>query len=112
VQIPLGISFTQIGGLPSDLIDMQIVMFTLSMTGLLIGTGVDERLNTQEKLKETLQLVAAGELAGSLAHELHQPMSAINAYAESAMLLSSSEHNELNGKNKDTLRKTDRKSVV
>jgi signal transduction histidine kinase len=57
-------------------------------------------------LKETLQLVAAGELAGSLAHELHQPMSAINAYAESALLLSSSAHNELNEKNKDTLRKT------
>jgi signal transduction histidine kinase len=106
VQIPLVISFTQVGVLPSDLIDMQIVMFTLSMTGLLIGTVVDERLNTQEKLKETLQLVAAGELAGSLAHELHQPMSAINAYAESAMLLSSSERNELDGKNKDTLRKT------
>jgi signal transduction histidine kinase len=33
-------------------------------------------------------------------------MSAINAYAESAMLLSSSEHNELNEKNKNTLRKT------
>ena len=106
VQVPLVISFTQVGVLPSDLIDMQIVMFTLSMTGLLIGTVVDERLNTQEKLKETLQLVAAGELAGSLAHELHQPMSAINAYAESAMLLSSSERNELDGKNKDTLRKT------
>jgi signal transduction histidine kinase len=85
---------------------MQIVMFTLSMTGLLIGTVVDERLNTQEKLKESLQLVAAGELAGSLAHELHQPMSAINAYAEAAMLLSSSEDNALNGKNKETLRKT------
>jgi len=106
IQVPLVISFTQIGVLPSDLIDMQIVMFTLSMTGLLIGTVVDERLNTQEKLKETLQLVAAGELAGSLAHELHQPMSAINAYAEAAMLLSSSEDNALNGKNKETLRKT------
>jgi signal transduction histidine kinase len=85
---------------------MQIVMFTLSMTGLIIGTVVDERLNTQEKLKETLQLVAAGELAGSLAHELHQPMSAINAYAESALLLSSTESNEVNQKNKDRLRQT------
>jgi signal transduction histidine kinase len=106
VQIPLVISFTQVGVLPSDLIDMQIVMFTLSMTGLIIGTVVDERLNTQEKLKETLQLVAAGELAGSLAHELHQPMSAINAYAESALLLSSIENNEVNQKNKDRLRLT------
>ena len=106
VQVPLVISFTQVGVLPSDLIDMQIVMFTLSMTGLLIGTVVDERLNTQEKLKETLQMVAAGELAGSLAHELHQPMSAINAYAESALLLSSIESNEVNQKNNDRLRKT------
>lgn len=90
VQAPLIWSSTHAGVEPSALIDMQIVMLTLSLTGLIIGVVVDERLRIQEKLKESLQLVAAGELAGSLAHELHQPMNALNAYAESALILSES----------------------
>ena len=91
VQLPLVFSATQPGVSPNMLIDMQIVMLTLSLTGLIIGAVVDERMRAQERLRESLQLVAAGELAGSLAHELHQPMSALNAYAESALLLADSE---------------------
>ena len=67
--------------------DMQIVMLTLSLTGLIIGMVVDERLRAEQKLRDSLQLIAAGELAGALAHELHQPMSALSAYSESAMML-------------------------
>ena len=87
VQLPLVFSATRAGTLPETLLDMQIVMLTLSLTGLIIGTVVDERMRAEERLRESLQLVAAGELAGSLAHELHQPMSALSAYAESALLL-------------------------
>jgi C4-dicarboxylate-specific signal transduction histidine kinase len=67
--------------------DMQIVMLTLSLTGLIIGMVVDERMRAEQKLRDSLQLIAAGELAGALAHELHQPMSALSAYSESAMML-------------------------
>ena len=88
IQLPLVFSAAQIGGQPADLMDMQIVMLSLSLTGLIIGTVVDERWRTEERLRDSLQLVAAGELAGSLAHELHQPMSALSAYAESALMLS------------------------
>lgn len=87
IQVPLVFSATNAGVQPSDLMDMQIVMLTLSLTGLIIGTVVDERLRTEVRLRDSLQLVAAGELAGSLAHELHQPMSALSAYAESALML-------------------------
>ena len=87
IQLPLVFSATRTGVQPADLMDMQIVMLSLSLTGLIIGTVVDERLRTEERLRDSLQLVAAGELAGSLAHELHQPMSALSAYAESALLL-------------------------
>lgn len=90
IQVPLVFSATRAGVQPADLMDMQIVMLTLSLTGLIIGTVVDERLRTEERLRDSLQLVAAGELAGSLAHELHQPMSALSAYAESALLLTES----------------------
>lgn len=87
IQLPLVFSAAYAGVQPADLMDMQIVMLSLSLTGLIIGTVVDERLRTEERLRDSLQLVAAGELAGSLAHELHQPMSALSAYAESALML-------------------------
>ncbi len=87
IQLPLVFSATRAGVQPNDLIDMQIVMLSLSLTGLIIGSVVDERLRTEERLRDSLQLVAAGELAGSLAHELHQPMSALSAYSEAALML-------------------------
>ena len=71
----------------SFLLEVQLVILTLNMTGLVIGTVVDERQRAEEQLRDSLQLIAAGELAGSLAHELHQPLSALSAYAESALLL-------------------------
>ena len=80
IQLPLVFSATRAGVHPNDLMDMQIVMLSLSLTGLIIGAVVDERLRTEERLRDSLQLVAAGELAGSLAHELHQPRSALSAY--------------------------------
>jgi len=88
IQVPLVFSTMHAGVQPAGLMDMQIVMLTLSLTGLIIGTVVDERMRAEERLRDSLQLVAAGELAGSLAHELHQPMSALSAYAESALMLS------------------------
>ena len=87
IQLPLVFSSSQVGVAPSVLMDMQIVMLTLSLTGLIIGMVVDERMRAEQKLRDSLQLIAAGELAGALAHELHQPMSALSAYSESAMML-------------------------
>lgn len=87
IQLPLVFSSSQSGVTPQLLMDMQIVMLSLSLTGLIIGMVVDERIMAEQQLRDGLQLIAAGELAGSLAHELHQPMSAISAYSESAMLM-------------------------
>jgi len=94
IQLPLVFSTSQVGVDSSVLMDMQIVMLTLSLTGLIIGMVVDERMRAEQKLRDSLQLIAAGELAGALAHELHQPMSALSAYSESAlMLLKEVDHN-------------------
>jgi len=87
VQLPLVFATSGLGASPSVLMDLQIVMLTLSLTGLIIGMVVDERLQAEQQLRDSVQLIAAGELAGSLAHELHQPMSAVSAYSESAMML-------------------------
>jgi len=95
IQLPLVLSTSGLGASPSDLMDLQIVMLTLCFTGLIIGIVVDERMQAEQNLRDSLQLIAAGELAGSLAHELHQPMSAINAYSESAMMLLSDANSDL-----------------
>ena len=109
VQLPLVFSATRAGTLPETLLDMQIVMLMLSLTGLIIGTVVDERMRAEERLRESLQLVAAGQLAGSLAHELHQPMSALSAYAESALLLQAQQDQGVDVR--DTLNQTLRRIV-
>ena len=69
------------------LLELQFAMLFLHITSLVIGSMVDERGRIQAALRENLQLAAAGSLAGSLAHELHQPLSALSAYAESALML-------------------------
>jgi signal transduction histidine kinase len=107
VQLPLVFSTSGLGASPEVLMDLQIVMLTLSLTGLIIGMVVDERMQAEQKLRDSLQLIAAGELAGSLAHELHQPMSALSAYSESAMMLLSNADRDANKleKAKEVLRK-------
>ncbi len=42
----------------------------------------------QEELARAAQLAAAGEMAAALAHELHQPLTAIRSYARAAQLQS------------------------
>lgn len=87
IQVPLVFASMSMGNELSLLMDMQIVMLMLALTGLVIGIVVDERMQAEQKLRDSLQLVAAGELAGSLAHELHQPLSALRSYADSAVLM-------------------------
>jgi signal transduction histidine kinase len=95
IQLPLVFSSSKTGMTPEVLMDMQIVMLSLSLTGLIIGMVVEERVMAEQRLRDSLQLIAAGELAGSLAHELHQPLSAISAYSESAMImLDQAEHDK------------------
>ncbi len=50
---------------------------------------IEERLRErQEELSRALRLAAAGEMTSALAHELHQPLSAIASYARACQLLS------------------------
>jgi C4-dicarboxylate-specific signal transduction histidine kinase len=41
---------------------------------------VDEKARVSDELRQTLRLAAAGEMAGALAHELNQPLTALSAY--------------------------------
>ena len=41
----------------------------------------------EEGLRQTLRLAAAGEMAGAIAHEVNQPLTAVANYGRSAQML-------------------------
>lgn len=106
----LALLFTQIGmialiqfrGLGSGaLVDFQVQLLSLTITGLLTGVVVTERQRAerasreadrrlrerQNELEHASRLSALGEMASTLAHELNQPMTASRAYIKVAQRL-------------------------
>lgn len=77
------------------LAELQMLSLAMALIGFFIGSVVDEQRRTSDELKQTLRLAAAGEMAGALAHELNQPLTALAAYASSCeMLLERGEQGE------------------
>jgi signal transduction histidine kinase len=72
---------------PLPALELQALVATLTLTGLFLGVTVEERRRTAEELRESLRLAAAGEMAGAIAHELNQPLTAVATYGRSAMML-------------------------
>lgn len=74
---------------PPDLtvFELQALMATITLTGLLVGVLVDEKARTAAALRESLRLATAGQMAAALAHELGQPLTALNNYAQACQLL-------------------------
>lgn len=62
-------------------IEIQILAVVLALFGFSIGIIVDEKQRVSAELRQTLRLAAAGEMAGALAHELNQPLTALSVYA-------------------------------
>lgn len=61
--------------------ELQMLAVVIVLVGFFIGGVVDEQCRTSSELRQTLRLAAAGEMAGALAHELNQPLTAMGAYA-------------------------------
>lgn len=61
--------------------ELQLLAAVLAFVGLFIGVVVDETQRVSEELRGSLRLAAAGEMAGALAHELNQPLTALSIYA-------------------------------
>lgn len=61
--------------------ELQMLAVVMALIGFFIGGVVDEQRRTSDELRQTLRLAAAGEMAGALAHELNQPLTAMGAYA-------------------------------
>jgi signal transduction histidine kinase len=87
-------------------LEFQMLGAVLALVGFFIGVVVDEQRLAVEKLKQTLHLAAAGEMAAALAHELNQPMTALAAYGNACEYLLAS------GETGESLRDTIRRMVA
>ncbi|MBP7394626.1 MAG: MASE1 domain-containing protein [Zoogloea sp.] len=61
--------------------ELQILAMAMAVVGFFVGATVSEQRRTADDLRHSLRLAAAGEMAGALANELYQPLTALNAYA-------------------------------
>lgn len=75
-------------------IDTQVLVLTLALTALLLGSVVAERRRSEQRLRErdaelsrAMRFAVAGELASATAHELNQPMTALVSYLGAAEIL-------------------------
>jgi len=69
---------------------LQVLMAASTMTALLVGVLIDERARAAAELRGTLRFAAAGQMAAALAHELGQPLTALNNYAHACRTLTAS----------------------
>jgi signal transduction histidine kinase len=72
---------------PFPTLELQALVAGLTLTGLYLGVMLDERERAGEGLKQSLRLAAAGEMAGAIAHEVNQPLTALTNYGRSGQLL-------------------------
>jgi two-component system sensor kinase FixL len=70
-----------------EVFELQAFVAALTLTALFLGVTVDERERAAERLRQSLRLAAAGEMAGAVAHEVNQPLTALANYGRSAQLL-------------------------
>lgn len=89
VALEIGITAASLmpGPHAAQMPDVQLLLLTLILAGLLIGVAVDLALKANLELRRSLSLAAAGEMAGALAHELNQPLTALSAYSSACARL-------------------------
>jgi signal transduction histidine kinase len=68
-------------------VELQILVSALTLTALFLGVAVDERRRAEAELAGSLRLAAAGEMAGAIAHEVNQPLTALTNYGRAAEML-------------------------
>jgi signal transduction histidine kinase len=83
--VVLGIHHHPVQSLP--IIELQALVAALTLTALYLGVMTDERQRANEGLRQSLRLATAGEMAGAIAHEVNQPLTALTNYARSGQML-------------------------
>jgi signal transduction histidine kinase len=93
--------------------ELQLLILTLALTALYLGVTVSgrweaerERRVQEVRLNRIQRVASVGELAGSIAHELNQPLSAIAMYVRASMALAGAQQEKMPALD-DTLHKAD-----
>ena len=76
-----------VGLAPVAVLEIQMLAVVLALVGFFVGVVVDEQQRISAELRQTLRLAAAGEMAGAIAHELNQPLTAVSAYGSACEAL-------------------------
>lgn len=71
----------------ATILEIQMLAVALALVGFFVGLVIDEHRRMSSELRQSLRLAAAGEMAGALAHELNQPLTAISAYGRACQQL-------------------------
>jgi len=87
VQMGVVLGVHSDAGSALPVVELQALLVALTLTGLFLGVMVDQRQRAEEGLRQTLRLAAAGEMAGAIAHEVNQPLTAVTNYGRSAQML-------------------------
>jgi two-component system sensor kinase FixL len=87
VQVGVVVGIHREAGAELPVLELQALVAALTLTGLYLGVMVDERERVAESLRQSLRLAAAGEMAGAIAHEVNQPLTALSNYGESALMI-------------------------
>jgi len=87
VQIGVVLGMNTALGARVPAIEFQALVAAFTLTGLYLGMMVEERERAAEGLRQTLRLAAAGEMAGAIAHEVNQPLTALVNYGQAARRL-------------------------
>lgn len=62
-------------------LELEAHFIGLAILGFLVAVLVEEQRRANDELRQTLRLAAAGEMAGTLAQDLNQPLTALSTYA-------------------------------
>jgi signal transduction histidine kinase len=87
VQVGVVFAIHRDSGIALPIVELQALLVALTLTGLYLGVMVDQRQRAEEGLRQTLRLAAAGEMAGAIAHEVNQPLTAVTNYGRSMQIL-------------------------
>jgi two-component system sensor kinase FixL len=87
VQIGVVLGMNTELGMRVPAVEFQALVAAFTLTGLYLGMTVEERERAAEGLRQTLRLAAAGEMAGAIAHEVNQPLTALANYGHAAQRL-------------------------
>jgi signal transduction histidine kinase len=87
IQVGLLVGMQSAPSADMSLFEIQLRMAIVALAGLSLGLAVDERERLNDRLRGSLRMAAAGQMAAALAHELSQPLTALGQYAQASRLL-------------------------